>query len=57
MTKKFGHNIEKRQISHRKSHVAPSCKMGKGPTETPHTLKYVPKPKGSPYMRETVENG
>ena len=57
MTDNFGHNIGKRQIGHRKSHVAPSYKAGNGPTQAPRTLKYVQKPKGSPYMRETVENG
>jgi hypothetical protein len=44
MTNNFGHNIEKRQIGHRQSHVAPTYKRGNRPTEDP------------PYMGETVEN-
>ena len=50
-------NIEKRRIGHQKSYVVPSYEGGNGPTQAPRNLKYGPKPKGSPYMRETVENG
>ena len=57
MTNNFGHNIEKRPIGQRKLHVAPSYKAENGPTKAPRTLEYGLKPKGYPYMRETVENG
>ena len=37
--------------------ASPFYKMGNGPAEAPRTLKEDLKPKGSRYMRETIENG
>jgi hypothetical protein len=56
-TDSFGPNLEKRQIDHRKSCVAPSYKTENEPLKAPRTLKYDLKPESSRYMRETVENG